>query len=236
MHDPLHRPRDQLPRQLSILEACRAQPGRQDRLRQHAPDLRPAAATCGRRAASDRTRSTSTASTRWRASGTTCSTARLRPRPASLRLTNTYGPRMRVKDARQTFLGFWMRLVLEGRAVRRVGDGDAAARLHLRRRRRRRLPARGDATRRDGAGLQPRRRAAGQLAELAELLVELTAAGRWRLVPFPPDRKAHRHRRLLRATRKIRARLGWAPASRSRRGSRRSLAFYRERGARLLGA
>src|SRR5262245_52635684 len=31
-----------------------------------------------------------------------------------LRLTNTYGPRMRVKDARQTFLGFWFRLALEG--------------------------------------------------------------------------------------------------------------------------
>ena len=32
-----------------------------------------------------------------------------------LRLTNTYGPRMRVKDARQTFLGCWLRLILTGR-------------------------------------------------------------------------------------------------------------------------
>ncbi|HUD65081.1 MAG TPA: NAD-dependent epimerase/dehydratase family protein [Candidatus Sulfotelmatobacter sp.] len=32
----------------------------------------------------------------------------------SLRLTNTYGPRMRVKDARQTFLGVWIRRVVEG--------------------------------------------------------------------------------------------------------------------------
>ncbi len=31
-----------------------------------------------------------------------------------LRLTNTYGPRMRVKDARQTFLGIWFRRLLEG--------------------------------------------------------------------------------------------------------------------------
>lgn len=31
-----------------------------------------------------------------------------------LRLTNTYGPRMRVKDARQTFVGIWLRLLLEG--------------------------------------------------------------------------------------------------------------------------
>jgi dTDP-4-dehydrorhamnose reductase len=31
-----------------------------------------------------------------------------------LRLTNTYGPRMRVRDARQTFLGIWIRKVIEG--------------------------------------------------------------------------------------------------------------------------
>ncbi len=36
-------------------------------------------------------------------------------RACALRLTNTYGPGMRVKDARQTFLGIWIRLLLEGR-------------------------------------------------------------------------------------------------------------------------
>ena len=36
-------------------------------------------------------------------------------RSCSLRLTNTYGPRMRIKDARQTFLGIWVRLILEGK-------------------------------------------------------------------------------------------------------------------------
>jgi UDP-glucose 4-epimerase len=33
----------------------------------------------------------------------------------ALRLTNTYGPRMRIKDARQTFLGIWVRLLAEGK-------------------------------------------------------------------------------------------------------------------------
>ncbi len=37
-------------------------------------------------------------------------------RTTVLRLTNTYGPRMRVKDARQTFLGIWFRRALEGEA------------------------------------------------------------------------------------------------------------------------
>ena len=35
-------------------------------------------------------------------------------RACALRLTNTYGPRMRVKDARQTFLGIWIRQLIEG--------------------------------------------------------------------------------------------------------------------------
>jgi UDP-glucose 4-epimerase len=36
-------------------------------------------------------------------------------RACALRLTNTYGPRMRVKDARQTFLGIWMKLLIENK-------------------------------------------------------------------------------------------------------------------------
>ncbi len=35
-------------------------------------------------------------------------------RACALRLTNTYGPRMRIKDARQTFLGVWLRLLVQG--------------------------------------------------------------------------------------------------------------------------
>jgi len=34
-------------------------------------------------------------------------------RASVLRLTNTYGPCMRIKDSRQTFLGIWIKLILE---------------------------------------------------------------------------------------------------------------------------
>src|ERR1700751_804401 len=41
---------------------------------------------------------------------------RVRSRPVvSLRLTNCYGPRLRIRDARPTVLGIWIRCVLEGR-------------------------------------------------------------------------------------------------------------------------
>ncbi len=41
-----------------------------------------------------------------------------------LRLTNTYGPRMRIKDARQTFLGIWIRNLLENKPIVIFGDGQ----------------------------------------------------------------------------------------------------------------
>lgn len=44
-------------------------------------------------------------------------------RAVILRLTNTYGPRMRVVDARQTFLGIWIRRLLEGQPILVYGDG-----------------------------------------------------------------------------------------------------------------
>ena len=40
-----------------------------------------------------------------------------------LRLTNTYGPRMRVRDARQTFLGLWLKQVICGEPIKVFGDG-----------------------------------------------------------------------------------------------------------------
>ena len=45
-------------------------------------------------------------------------------RSVILRLTNTYGPRMRVVDARQTFLGIWIRRLLEGEPILIYGDGS----------------------------------------------------------------------------------------------------------------
>ena len=41
-----------------------------------------------------------------------------------LRLTNTYGPRMRIKDSQQTFIGFWIKKILLGEAIPIYGEGD----------------------------------------------------------------------------------------------------------------
>ena len=52
---------------------------------------------------------------------------RVQGRPVvSLRLTNCYGPRLRIRDARQTFLGIWIRNVLEDNRSR-SGAGRSCA-------------------------------------------------------------------------------------------------------------
>jgi UDP-glucose 4-epimerase len=147
-----------------------------------------------------------------------------------LRLTNTYGPRMRVKDARQTFLGVWLRQLIRGEALTIFGDGtqlrdfnfvDDAVRALL-------MAAADD-------------RAAGEiynlggdrvvsLLELAQLLVEISGEGTYELVEFPPDRKAIDIGDYYADYGKIREALGWEPRVPLEEGLARSLAFYRDHG------
>jgi UDP-glucose 4-epimerase len=148
-------------------------------------------------------------------------------RAAALRLTNTYGPRMRVKDARQTFLGIWVRLLVEGRPFE-VWEGgqlrdftyvdDAVAALLL---------AAADA-RADGQAFNLGGAEVINLAALADLLVAINGGGSFTVRSFPPDRKRIDIGDYYADDRLIRATLGWRPAVPLREGLARTLAYYRE--------
>src|SRR6185369_6808101 len=45
-------------------------------------------------------------------------------RACSLRLTNVYGPRQLIKHGRQGFIGWFIRLAIEGREIQIFGDGS----------------------------------------------------------------------------------------------------------------
>jgi len=149
-------------------------------------------------------------------------------RACALRLTNTYGPRMRVKDARQTFLGIWIRNVIDGKPIQVWGDGkqlrdftyiddcvDALllAALH---------PAAGGQIFNLG-GLE-----VINLRDLAVLTVEIAGGGNFEIIPYPPDRKPIDIGDYYADDRRIRTMLGWQPRIDLRTGLARTIAFYRE--------
>ena len=145
----------------------------------------------------------------------------------SLRLTNTYGPRMRIKDARQTFLGWWIRQLIEGRELQIFGTGEQ----------RRDLNFVDDVVNvMLHAAINPR--AVGQvynlggepisLLELAKVIVECNGSGSFITVPFPEDRKAIDIGHYYGSFEKIKADLGWKPKISVREGLERTLGYYKD--------
>ena len=151
----------------------------------------------------------------------------------SLRLTNTYGPRMRVKDARQTFLGVWVRLAVQGMPFE-VWEGD-----QLR-----------DFTYVDDAvdallAAAVHERAAGEvfnlggerpvsLRELAGMVVAAAGGGEFVLRAFPEDRRRIDIGDYYADDRRIRDMLGVAPRVHLAEGLRRTIEYYRANLAQYL--
>lgn len=153
-------------------------------------------------------------------------------RSSVLRLTNTYGPRMRVKDARQTFLGIWIRLLVEGKELQVFGDGkqirdfsyvdDVVEAMLL-------CAASEDA---NGEIFNLGADDPINLKDTAELLIKVAQTGSYRIVPFPPDRKAIDIGDYYADYRKIRSKLGWKPNVPLEEGLKRTMEYYREHASR----
>ncbi len=148
-------------------------------------------------------------------------------RATSLRLTNTYGPRMRVVDARQTFLGIWLRRLIEGDEILVYGDGqqkrdftyvDDAVEALL-------VVAGSEATVGEIYNLGGDE--VVSLRDLADQLVALNGGGRWRLVPFPPEQQSIDIGDYYGSYAKLHTAVGWRPRVPLREGLARTLAYYR---------
>src|SRR4030042_1070856 len=107
-------------------------------------------------------------------------------RACALRLTNTIGPRMRIKDARQTFLGVWIKSLVEskpfevwgGEQLRDFTYVDDVVRAFL-------MAAVHEAS--NGQGLNLGGDCVISLKDLAKLLIEINGAGHYSVREFPPD-------------------------------------------------
>lgn len=155
---------------------------------------------------------------------------------SALRLTNTYGPGMRVRDARQTFLGIWIKQVLTRETITVFGDGrqrrdftyvdDCVEALVL-------AASSPEAV---GQVFNLGSREVISLADLAALLVDVAGQGKYELVPFPPDRKAIDIGDYYGSASRIEQELGWSPLTGLREGLERTVQFYRANGQHYWGA
>ena len=147
-------------------------------------------------------------------------------RSCALRLTNTYGPGMRIKDARQTFLGIWIRQILEGQPIKVFGDGqqlrdfnyvDDCVEALL-------LAAISDLS--NGKVYNLGSLEVISLKDLASMMVDMGYGGSFEIVPFPPERKAIDIGDYYSDFSLIKEELGWIPQITLPEGLRQTLAYY----------
>jgi len=151
----------------------------------------------------------------------------------SLRLTNVYGPGMRIKDARQNFLGIWLRRVLEGDAFEVWGGEqrrdmvfvDDAAEAFL---------AAAISPQTEGQALNVGGDAPYSLAEAAAALIAANDGGRYELKEFPAERKRIDIGDFVTDDRQFRTLADWAPRTTLADGLTRSLDYYRRNLAAYL--
>ena len=145
----------------------------------------------------------------------------------SLRLTNVYGPGMRIKDARQNFLGIWLRRMVEGDPFEVWGGEqrrdmvfvDDAVEAFL-------AAVVTPATR--GRALNVGGDAPYSLTEIAAAMVAANGGGRYESKEFPPERKRIDIGDFVTDDRQFRAIADWAPRVALAEGLKRSLDYYRQ--------
>lgn len=150
-------------------------------------------------------------------------------RACSLRLTNIYGPRLRLTADRQGVIGVFVRRALLGAPLRVYGDGaqrrellyvdDAVEALLA-------AAVRSEAT---GRVLNISHHEALTLRQVAEEVVAAVGAGAVELVPWPAERETIDIGDFVSDCAAARAALGWRARTRFADGIRRTIEFYRER-------
>lgn len=144
-----------------------------------------------------------------------------------LRLTNTYGPRMRIKDARQTFLGIWIRNLIEDKPITIFGDGsqirdynyiDDVVDAFL-------TVAGSDQW--NGSIFNLGHDEPISLKTTAEIMIEEYRAGNYIFKPFPADLKKIDIGDFYSDFGKIKELLGWCPKVAINEGIKETLDYFR---------
>lgn len=147
-------------------------------------------------------------------------------RACALRLTNTYGPGMRVKDARQTFLGIWVRNLIEDKPILIYGDGtqlrdfnfvdDVVIAL---------LQA-ATSPQANGEVFNLGSSEYFSLKDIAPIMLELHAGGNYEIVPFPNELKSIDIGDYYSDFTKAKQVLDWSPKISLKEGLQQTITYY----------
>jgi UDP-glucose 4-epimerase len=157
-----------------------------------------------------------------------------RIRASSLRLSNTYGPRQLIRHNRQGFIGWFVRQAAFGEEIQVFGDGQQKRDFNY-------VSDVVDAFLRAGASDAVDGQAVNlggdtpiSLKDLVVLLLDVAGGGRYKLVPFPEERKRIDIGDFYADVTRARTLLGWQPTVPLRQGLEETIAYYRRHGERYL--
>ncbi len=148
-------------------------------------------------------------------------------RTTSLRLTNTYGPRMLMKHNRCGFVSWFIRQAIDGETITIFGDGKQVRDFNY-------VDDVCDALLMAGAsedvngqifnlgGNEP-----VNLIDFTKLLIAISKSGSFRLIPFPKERKQIDIGDYYGDFSKIKSTIGWKPKTTLREGLKHTIVFYR---------
>jgi len=145
----------------------------------------------------------------------------------ALRLTNTYGPHMRIKDSRQTFLGIWIRLLIEnhpfevweGQQLRDFTYVDDCVEALL-------LAAASDKV--NGGVFNLGGPSVISLRELADLMIQINSQGSYSIHEYPIERKKIDIGDYYSDYTLFSELVGWEPKVDMKEGLRRTIDFYKK--------
>lgn len=151
----------------------------------------------------------------------------------SLRMSNVYGPRMRVRDARKTFIGIWFRKLIQGQEITIYGRGKQLRAFNY-------VDDVVDALLISAHHPQAEGKVfnlgapAISLLEMAQYMVKVNGCGSYRFKPFPPERKRIDIGDYAADYHQIQTQLGWQPLTPLEDGIARTFAYYRQHQAQYF--
>jgi UDP-glucose 4-epimerase len=157
-------------------------------------------------------------------------------RACSLRLTNVYGPRQLIRHNRQGFIGWFIRLAIEGKTIQIYGDGQQRRDFVF-------VDDAADAFLRAGATEACNGEAFNvggdhpiTHRDLTALLLDIAGSGCVEYIEWPREKKAIDIGDFYADSTKFTRATGWTPTVKLGDGLRRTVAFYRQHFDRYVEA